>query len=294
MCGRGLWMIGAGKYGLSSVRHGLPSLLLLVLAAASLAWLLELSAALSEFATSCSFAVQTWFFSTETGRSDLLVARGYIRGVRYHLGTLAWGSLLIPLARFPRMAAACCGACEGSRDGPCVDLGPVALPAQAPEAQAPAAAGPPGARPRGGLHRLHRRAYVDTAHGGRAFCEASARAAEVMALAGGLEGVMLICKGAGVGAIATAGAALTYACCRSLPMYSGPERAEYVQDPMFLATASAVASFVLALPLAGVFDKVVDTIVYCAAVGDSPSGGAAQLEAGLRHALELRGRSGDL
>jgi hypothetical protein len=246
-----------------SFTHGLPNLLLLGFVASSLAWLLELSSALSEFVT--SFVVQTRFFSPTVGRSDILMARAYIRCFQYHLGTLAWGSIVIPLARIPRMAAA---RLEPANQREVIE----------------------NERDARGIHQLHKRLYMDTVSSGHSFYEASATAAAVMRYGtpAGLEGVMLVCKIAGVGAITSAGFALTYTCSRALQTYSVPGGAEYVQDPMFLATASAVVSFVLALPFAEFFGRVVDTLLYCITIGDSPSGDTAQLEASLQRALDLR------
>lgn len=244
-----------------SFSHGLPNLLILGFVAYSLAWLLELSTALSEFVT--SFIVQTQFFSPTVGRSDILMARAYIRCFQYHLGTLALGSIVIPFARLPRMAAAW--------------LEPANQRAVIEKEQ-------------GLTHRLHKRLYMDTVSSGHSFSEASATAAAVMRYGtpAGLEGVMLVCKIAGVGVITSAGCALTFTCCRALPTFSVPGSREYVQDPMLLATASAVVSLFLALPFAEFFGRVVDTLLYCITIGDSPSGDTPQLEASLQHALGLR------
>jgi len=99
------------------VHQSLLLKLLMVVYIFGLFWLLELSRAVSAFAL--AYSTELWYFSR---RASGGVCTGYRLAIRYHLGSLAFGSLVIPLARIPRFIAMATAELKAKGNNKCLDM----------------------------------------------------------------------------------------------------------------------------------------------------------------------------
>lgn len=175
-------------------------------------------------------------------------------GLCYHLGTLAFGAVIIAFARLLRMGLGyleklssdtgnCIGACIAKVLFCCLYCFETCL------------------------SFMNRNAYMDVALHSSNFCEAAKRANtiitnEVTAL-GALMGACWTFQMGGLGAITGLGALLTGLMVRHIDAYSQPTSEFYVQDPVSLTIVAAVISFLVALAFMIGFDTVSCTILYC-------------------------------
>merc|ERR1712217_839809 len=116
---------------------------------------------------------------------------------------------------------------------------------------------------------------------------AIATLAQAIAAVGLLHGATGMLTLAGIGGISTAGAAVTWYLCRSLPTFSDTNSDHYVSDPVFIACIAAVISAVIAWAFMVVFDTVSDTILYCYAV-NMKEDGAHEATRGIKEGQEVQ------
>jgi len=266
-----LWLLSCGKV----VNHGLLNYrsleytdtekFLIVYYIFMMIWVNELWSALSHFAI--AYVVQRWYF-TPYGRNSCVgrskwglpafaIVRGFIVGLCYHLGTLAFGAVMIAFVRVIRMGLAyleklssdtgnCIGACIAKVLFCCLWCFESCL------------------------SFINKNAYMDVALHSSSFCEAAQRSTaiitnEVTAL-GALMGACWTFQLGGLGAITGLGALFTGLMVRHVDIYSDPTSEYYVQDPLLLTIFAAVISFVIALAFMIGFDTVSCTILYCFAI----------------------------
>jgi hypothetical protein len=228
-------------------------------------WVNELWSAISHFAI--AYVTQRWYFTpygrgpcagrSKWGLPAFAIVRGFTLGVCYHLGTLAFGAVIIAFARVLRITLAyleklasdtgnCVGACIAKVLFCCLWCFENCLAF------------------------MYRNAYIDVALHSTSFCEAAQRAtalitSEVTAL-GALMGACWTFQLGGLGAITGLGALLTGVMVRHVDAYSEPTSEYYVQDPVSLTIVAAVISFLIALAFMIGFDTVSCTILYCFAI----------------------------
>jgi len=261
-----LWLLSCGKV----VNHGLYRSLeytdtekgFIVYYVFMMIWVNEFWNALSNFAI--AYVTQRWYFTPYTknscaGRSKwglptFAILRGFTVGLCFHLGTLAFGSILIAFVRVIRMGFAyleklssdtgnCIGVCISKVLFCCLYCFESCL------------------------EFVNKNAYMDVALHSSSFCVGAQRATAVMTneitALGALTGACWTFQLGGLGAITGLGALLTGLMVRHIDAYSQPTSEYYVQDPVFLTIAAAVISFIVALTFMRGFDTVSCTILYC-------------------------------
>jgi len=227
-------------------------------------WVSELCSAMSHFVL--SYVTERWYFTPYRkgcigrGKVDLpgfAILQAYSVGILFHLGSLAFGAVVIAFIRVLRMALAYVGR-ESSASGNCCSacLAKVAFCCLT--------------CCEGCLQFLNKNAYMDIALHSSTFCVAARRAnaliaGEVTAL-GALEGACWIFQIGGLGAITGLGALLTFFMVRHTDIYSEPTSEQYVQDPVLMVLVAAVISFLIALVFVISFDTISSTILYCFAI----------------------------
>lgn len=227
-------------------------------------WVSELCSAMSQFVL--SYVTQRWYFTPYRkgcigrGKVNLpgfAILQAYGIGACCHIGSLAFGAVVIAFTRVLRMALAyigressaagnCCAACLAKVAFCCLTCC------------------------EGCIQFLNKNAYMDIALHSSTFCVAARRAnaliaGEVTAL-GALEGACWIFQIGGLGAITGLGALLTFFMVRHTDIYSQPTSEQYVQDPVLMVLVAAVISFLIALVFVISFDTISSTILYCFAI----------------------------
>mmetsp|Transcript_54941 Transcript_54941/g.98721 ORF Transcript_54941/g.98721 Transcript_54941/m.98721 type:complete len:611 (-) Transcript_54941:70-1902(-) len=222
-------------------------------------WVAELANSVSQFAI--SYVVQAWYFTPlDASIPSVRVTglfKGYFVGVVYHLGTLAFGSLLIGLLRIPQLTldffaaqsrrsgsimgeaiACCCCLCS------CCMTNFIGF--------------------------LNKNAYMDVAIYSTSFCAAATRSARILAIefatVGALHGMCLIFQIIGVAFITGVGGYVSWFVLTYSDMFSNPKSEQYVQDPQIIAGVACVVCALVAMPFTIVFDHVADTMLYCFAI----------------------------
>lgn len=261
-----LWLLSCGKV----VNHGLyrsleytgTEKLLIVYYIFMMIWVNELWCAVSHFAI--AYVVQRWYFTpygrnacagrSKWGLPAFAIVRGFSVGLCYHLGTLAFGAVMIAFVRVIRMGLAyleklssdtgnCIGACIAKVLFCCLYCFESCLAF------------------------ISKNAYMDVALHSSSFCEAARRSMAVITnevtAFGALMGACWTFQLGGLGAITGLGALFTGLMVRHIDIYSNPTSEYYVQDPLLLTIVAAVISFVVALAFMRGFDTVSCTILYC-------------------------------
>mmetsp|Transcript_90829 Transcript_90829/g.261726 ORF Transcript_90829/g.261726 Transcript_90829/m.261726 type:complete len:692 (-) Transcript_90829:103-2178(-) len=214
-------------------------------------WLMEFTTSLSQYVL--AWATQRWYFTpyvddTKIDRPHKAVCKGYFNALRWHLGTLAYGSLLIGVLRIPRIVLkgikVVVNLAAGRKNGSqvCGCLGQ-------------------------GLEHINKNAYIGVALTTESFRQAAVSAdlmlndnKDVRSIAwlNGMQGIfqlgglILITAAAGFGTFVWV----------SLSNVSGPDIA--VRDA--LIWIGIIVAFPIGLSYMTLFDTVGDTILYCWAV----------------------------
>jgi len=228
-------------------------------------WINELWSSLSYF--TIAYVTQRWYFTpygnkscvgrSKWGLPAFAIVRGFCIGLFFHLGTLAFGAVLIAFVRVIGIVLAwlekiasdtgnCIGVCIAKVLFCCLCCFENCL------------------------EFINKNAYMDVALHSSNFCEAAKRATAVIAnevtALGTLMGACWTLQLGGLGAITGLGALLTGLMVRHIDAYSQPTSEYYVQDPVSLTIVAAVISFIVALAFMRGFDSVSCTILYCFAI----------------------------
>jgi len=239
-------------------------------------WILEIMTAMSSFMV--SYATQSWFFSYHRpsytmSRSTpcLGTCEGLLVGLRYHLGTFAFGALIITVVRLPRLVFGLVSRRNPLLQSDCVKVIQCCLDCY-----------------ERWLRYMHKAAYMQVAMHGDNFCNAAWGVMEVLyneaTTASIMHGATWIFQLTGLGGITAGGAYITYLMVTHMPVYSSPESEYYIQDPLFLVLVASWISFSVAMPFMLIFGQVSDTILFCFAADTSmlskDAGFATMLEGG--------------
>jgi len=259
-----LWMLSAGKvthHGLyRSFSYDVWEKRYIAYYFFMMIWVNDLCDAMSHFVL--AYAVQLWYFSpiendAKVEVPSLAIFRGYRVGLLCHIGTLAFGAVIIAVVRSVRMALAyaeklandtynCAAACIAKAFLCCFTC------------------------IQNGLEFLNKNAYIDVAITSSNFCSAASRATLVvsseMTAVSALNGACWIVQLAGLGAITGLGSVASWLLVTRVGNFSDPNSPSYVHDPVFLTLVAAVISFLVAFIFMIVFDTVSDSILYCYAL----------------------------
>lgn len=227
-------------------------------------WVNELCSAMSHFVL--AFITQRWYFTPyQRGcigreKADLpvfAILQAYRIGLCFHLGSLAFGAVVIAFVRVLRMALAYV-AKNADESGNCI----AACLAKAAFCCLTCC--------EGCLQFLNKNAYMDIALYSSNFCIAAQRANALIAgeitAVGALTGACWIFQCGGVGAITGLGALFTFLMVRHTDIYNQPTSEQYVQDPVLMVVVAAVISFLIALVFVISFETISSTILYCFAI----------------------------
>jgi len=219
-------------------------------------WILCVMTALSQFVI--AYSVQLWYFTPfhhdHKDAPACTLWRGYWIGVGYHLGSLAYGGLVVTafwLARtaFGALARAaetegntclaaiakclfCCIACYER----CIEF-------------------------------LNKNAYMDIAINSTSFCTAARNALEVihseLTAVSMLNGATWVFTIAGHALITSTGTFLVWCMVRSLWWFNNVDSPHFIEDPVMVCALAACVCLSVSVGFMIVFDMVADCILYC-------------------------------
>lgn len=227
-------------------------------------WVMELMTALGQFVI--SYAVQLWYFTPYeqdgSGKDDVpscAIFRGYAKGLFFHLGSLAFGSLIVALLSMIRIIL------------------------QILSKQAEAASG--GNKVVGCCIKgcqcciwcferfikfLNKNAYMDIAITSSNFCVAARRAMGVIlenvAAIAFLNGATWVIEWLGLAAITSGAVYTSYIMVTSIAPFNDTTDEHYVEAPTLFAVIAGFVAFVIARAFMTVFDTTADSVLYCFAV----------------------------
>jgi hypothetical protein len=227
-------------------------------------WINELFSAVSHFVL--AYVTTRWYFApygracvgkSKWGLPAFAVVQGFSVGIFCHLGTLAFGALIIAFVRAFRVCLAylekvssdsgnCIGRCLAQVLFCCLSCFQSCL------------------------EYLNTYAYMDVALNSSSFCVAAQRATAVVtneiSTLGALTGACWMFQLGGLGAITGLGSLLTGLMVRHVAAYSDPTSELYVEDPVSLTIVAGFISFGVAATFMIGFDTISCTILYCFAI----------------------------
>eukprot|EP00746_Dinoflagellata_sp_MGD_P036761 gnl/MRDRNA2_/MRDRNA2_18831_c0_seq1.p1 gnl/MRDRNA2_/MRDRNA2_18831_c0~~gnl/MRDRNA2_/MRDRNA2_18831_c0_seq1.p1 ORF type:complete len:621 (+),score=113.99 gnl/MRDRNA2_/MRDRNA2_18831_c0_seq1:3-1865(+) len=223
-------------------------------------WVMEIMTALAQF-TLC-YSVVLWYFvpKDESGSKEapsFPLCRGYCVGVRFHLGSLAFGALLVAILRLIRAILGylakqakdqenAAGECAAKACMCCVDCF------------------------KRFIEFLNKNAYIDMAINSNGYCTSAYNAFQTimnnMSSIAILNGACWVFQLAGFGAITSAGVYLTWLCITTREEFTSKESAHYIHEPVVVCVAAGIICGIIAAAFMIVFDTVADTMLYCFAI----------------------------
>lgn len=230
-------------------------------------WTLELLHALDQFVV--AYVAQLWFFKEYVSIAGIKrkrmtcfpMVRGFLVGVIFHFGTLAFGSLLLALFKVVyfllslamrqveeasadedgnknccvRVMLGCCGCCVACWDAI--------------------------------VRFMCSKAYIVTAIESEAFCSAASQAFSVVAsemgAIGALDVATWVLSIGGVITISGVGSYLTWFLLRCVPAFAEADSEYFVRDPEAVTAVAAIVCLLIAASFMVVFDMISDTIIFC-------------------------------
>mmetsp|Transcript_148650 Transcript_148650/g.276974 ORF Transcript_148650/g.276974 Transcript_148650/m.276974 type:complete len:654 (-) Transcript_148650:180-2141(-) len=225
-------------------------------------WCMELMSALGQFVV--SYAVQLWYFTPiEDGvKEDVpscAIFKGYCKGIFYHLGSLAFGSLIVALLQIFRVILGLiqkqtkAAAGDNKVVGCCLKCCQCCLWCFEKF-----------------IKFLNKNAYMDIAITSSNFCVAARRAMRVIienaAAIAILNGATKVIEWLGLCAIVTGCVFLSYTMVTTIAPFNDETNEHYVEAPTFFAVICGFVAAVIARAFTSVFDTTADSVLYCFAV----------------------------
>lgn len=215
-------------------------------------WMVEFCSALSTFVI--AYTTQLWFYKRGTACA---IVRAYSTALVYHIGTLAFGSLVISVTRVIRMALQVLIEATADTGNPigrivatvcCCIVGCFEQ----------------------FLKFLNKFAYMDVAINSNSFCTAAKHALAVIThdatSTATVVGATAVVEFAGAGGISAAAGLVAYTSATHLDLFSNPESPHFVQNPLALTGVAVALGLLVALPFMMVFSTVADTTLFCFAL----------------------------
>jgi len=219
-------------------------------------WLLELSTALGQFVL--SYAVVHWYYTPNpkhnfTGTSLIW---GYVYGLTFHLGTIAFGSFLIALLRFIRFILAVVSNASKANQSPDAALARcIACIVQCCLKCIQEC-----------IEHINKNAYIDVAINNTNFCEAAKHVLQFIlqeaAAIAILHGACFIFTVAGVVSIAGSTGYITYLLVTTQERWTAEDSPHHVNSPRLVAIVATVLSAFIAYAFMAIFDHTADTLLY--------------------------------
>lgn len=223
-------------------------------------WAIEIVTALSQF--TIAYSVQLWYFTPYVGEEKMdtpscPLPRGYYIGMRYHMGSLAFGAFLVAVLRIVRIIL---GFIARQAQG----QGNAAVSCLANCCQCCLTCFQKF------VEFLNKNAYMDIAINSNSFITAARRAFQILTSEVAsvilLNGACWIFELTGIAAITAVGTWLSWLMLVHVPTFSDPTSESYISEPLIVCAVAGVICFIVAAAFMSVFDMVADTILYCHAV----------------------------
>jgi len=224
-------------------------------------WVLQVCTAASQFVV--AYVAEEWFFATLSMNSKQVeggvTCRALCDGLRYHLGTLAFGALVLPLVWIPRSILSYVnrlgemdnpvGACVRSVFGCCIEFY------------------------QRRMECLTRSIWMDVALNSLPFRPASANAMSVIADeatdVSSMHGAAWLIELGGAGGITAICVLIAHFMCTHCWPFNDPETARYVGNPVLVDIIVALLSWPIAVDFLLVVVHVSDCLLFCCAVDRS-------------------------
>lgn len=215
-------------------------------------WFLELANAMGSFVV--TYAVVGWYYTPKPKNHNWCgLVWGYIYACTFHLGTLAFGSLLIAICRFLRLILSVISQVskdQGNAAVACIAKILICCITCFEKF----------------MKFINKNAYIDVAINSNNFCGA---AADVMAFIAGhpaeitiLNGACTIFSIAGCSLVSGLTGYATYMACTTQPRWTDETSPHHVASPRFVAIVAAVGAIFIAHAFMQIFDHTADTLLY--------------------------------
>eukprot|EP00931_Biecheleriopsis_adriatica_P089147 TRINITY_DN63321_c0_g1_i1.p1 TRINITY_DN63321_c0_g1~~TRINITY_DN63321_c0_g1_i1.p1 ORF type:complete len:757 (-),score=123.58 TRINITY_DN63321_c0_g1_i1:4-2274(-) len=224
-------------------------------------WMNWIITAVSDF--TIMYTTELWYFNggMDDDAHDVspkvpkcAIARGWYFCVRYHLGSMALGGLVVGAAQPVRLTLAVLTSATRMENNALGGVLSCCCDCLVPLYE-------------NLLQPFCRGAYMDIGLNARSFAESAMHAqvvtdeqSEVVHI---LNGATWLFQLAGLGGITAFGELQTFLIIHWYPGFTDHLRPEYVQNPQFLTLCGAAVAFVVSFPFMMLFDTVSDTILFC-------------------------------
>lgn len=220
-------------------------------------WLLELLHCFSEFVL--CYVVEQWYFDRRSGTLAMMF-RAQIAALRYHMGSLIFGSFLTTIFKALQIIAMIIervGQMTENPVGRCVGMACLFVTSCLDRC----------------LRWISRNAFMDMALNSTGYCAGARHAVQLIAShtaeVAALHGATFLFQLTGLGGITAATGLGTYLLATKVPQFNTPSSGTYVEDPLVLGIASLGIGFLMALPVVHMLGLISDTILYCRAVEET-------------------------
>eukprot|EP00919_Chromeraceae_sp_WS-2016_P032585 GHVR01076929.1.p1 GENE.GHVR01076929.1~~GHVR01076929.1.p1 ORF type:complete len:641 (+),score=130.93 GHVR01076929.1:47-1969(+) len=221
-------------------------------------WVVEWISALGEFIT--SFAVVRWYFTKPDSDGDRDVScplvQSFVTGIRYHAGTIAFGSFLLALCRFIKMVLEYLKRQARHATAGNAVIGCFISAAQCIVSCCECL-----------IRYLNGFVYVEVAINSEGYCTSAGHAfarlvtcAPTFAL---LEGATTMFTIVGEIVISVGLGGIVYLIIYNIKIFSSTESDWYVPNPELVSLVACVCAFCVCLPVMSLFERASDAIVYC-------------------------------
>jgi hypothetical protein len=219
-------------------------------------WIDEIFTALGQFVV--SYSVVLYYFAPKENGTKVAPSfpmfKGYLVGVGYHLGTLAFGAFLIAVVRLVRLIISYIAKQaekEGNAALACIAKILVCIVTCFKKC----------------MEFINKNAWMDVAIRSSNFCTAAKNAVKTIlseaALMSLLNGSCFVFQIAGAGLITFTGYYTTDKVVTSMEKYSDPTSDFYVTNPQGVGIVGGLIGLSIAVPFMLVFDQCADTLLYC-------------------------------
>jgi hypothetical protein len=219
-------------------------------------WIMSLVTALSQFVL--AYSVQLWYFTPilhdHKDAPSFPLFRGYYIGLCYHMGSLAFGGLVVTMFSVVRLTLGTLAAASEHEGHPVLAIIAKCLFCCVECYQR-------------FVEFLNKNAYMDIAINSTTFCTAAQNALQVIAremeAIAFLNGATFVFKITGYALITASGTFIVWTMVRSMWCFNNVASSWYIHDPIVVCALAGVICFIIAMGFMIVFDMVADTVLYC-------------------------------
>eukprot|EP00930_Biecheleria_cincta_P035590 TRINITY_DN24472_c0_g1_i1.p1 TRINITY_DN24472_c0_g1~~TRINITY_DN24472_c0_g1_i1.p1 ORF type:complete len:607 (-),score=89.30 TRINITY_DN24472_c0_g1_i1:291-2111(-) len=225
-------------------------------------WIMELLHAFSQWVV--IYTAQVWYFRQKEANpscwsqfSGVDMLSAFCDGIRFHLGSLLYGSFLSTLFRAFRIFASALVYASDSTGNPVAECIARIFACCVTCAEQV-------------MQYVTNMAYMDIALNSSSYCGGVGEAIKLLAsdasTFAAVEGIAVLFSIAGVGVVAAGTGAFTWMLCEGVSRYSDPTSHHFVEDPSSLIGITTVIGAIMSLPFMHLFDTIADTMFFCKAI----------------------------